>query len=59
MKWNVKKCITNMLYITSVIILIWMVASYVEIICKNTDPNPTYSEANLIVQIIKEANNND
>lgn len=54
MKWNVKKFITNMLCIISVIIFIWMVASFLEIISKNTEPNPTYSEANLIVQLIKE-----
>ena len=59
MKWNPKKFITNMLCIASAIVLIWMMASFVEIICKNTDPNPTYSEGNIIVQIIEEANKND
>lgn len=40
--------------IVSAIVLIWMMASYVEIISKNTKPNPEYSNLNIIVRVFEE-----
>jgi hypothetical protein len=59
MKWNAKRCISNIICIISATTLLWMVASYVEIICKNTQHNPTYSSTNIIVNIFEEVANND
>ena len=54
-----KKLLEKTICMISIISMIWMMASFVEIISKNTEPNPTYSEANLIVKLVEEANNND
>lgn len=32
---------------------VWGIASWVEIVCKNTEPNPHYSEYNLLVSVIE------
>lgn len=32
---------------------VWGIASWVEIACKNTKPNPHYSEYNLLVSVIE------
>lgn len=33
---------------------VWGIASWIEIACKNTEPNPTYSEYNLLVNAIEK-----
>lgn len=43
----------------SILLMVWFGASIMEIISKNTQPNPTYSEANLIVKLVGEGINND
>ncbi len=53
-----KKVLERTICTISAIILLWMVASFAEIISKNTEPNPEYSKANILVNIIEEANNN-
>lgn len=35
--------------------ILWIGASYVEILCKNLDQNPEYSDYNIIVYFTEEA----
>ena len=51
-----KKLVSNLLVVISVAMLIWIGTSYVEIICKNTSPNPEYSDNNVIVNVVEWAN---
>ena len=39
----------------SILILFWIGISWIEIISKNLDPNPTYSAINFFVLLIKGA----
>jgi len=50
------KTLKDILIILNVIFLIWLGLSYIEIISKNLSPNPTYSEYNIIVNIVDWAN---
>ena len=54
-----KKFIEKAICAISAITLIWVAASYVEIISKNLDENPEYSKGNIIVQLVEEAVKND
>ena len=54
-----KKLLEKTICMISIISMLWMMVSYVEILCKHNGPNPTYSEANIIVKLVEEANNND
>lgn len=54
-----KKLCFNIYIVITAIILVWMMASFVEIISKNTTENPTYSEGNIIIRIAEEMTNND
>jgi hypothetical protein len=36
-----------------IVATLWVGGSWVEIICKNTQPNPTYSEHNILVRVIE------
>lgn len=51
-----KKFLEKAICIIVAIVLLWTVVSYIEIISKNTEPNPTYSKTNLIVQLVEGAN---
>ena len=51
-----KKLLSNVLVTISVAMLIWIGMSYVEIICKNTTPNPKYDDNNIIVNVVEWAN---
>ena len=51
---NVKKFLSNIITSALVIVTVWAAASYTEILVKNTRPNPTYSAANIIVNIAAE-----
>ena len=44
-----KKFITNTISIALVALSIWMASSFVEVISKNLDTNPTYSKSNIFV----------
>ena len=48
----------NLWLLISIIIIIWFTGSFIEIITKNVNPNPTYSKANIIVFLINWANEN-
>lgn len=48
-KWNVKTFIRNLIIFIVVIMLIWFGLSYFEIIMKNLDNPPQYSQFNLLV----------
>ena len=57
-KWNAKKCFTNLWVLISILFLIWCAGSYIEILSKNINPNPTYSKYNIIVNFTNWANEN-
>lgn len=46
------KLISKGIAILSVVLVIWLFLSYVEIVTKNLKENPTYNENNLIIVII-------
>lgn len=50
-----KRLLSSLLYTTVILAFIWGMASYIEIICKNTSPNPKYSEYNIIVNLVTYA----
>lgn len=50
-----KKLVSNLLVVVSAAMLIWIGTSYVEIICKNTSPNPKYSDNNVIINVVEWA----
>lgn len=50
-----KKFIATITCIISAIVVIWTVASFMEIVCNNLDENPEYSEKNIIIQLVEEA----
>lgn len=51
-----KKLLSGLLVTISVAMLIWIGMSYIEIICKNTSPNPEYNDNNIIVNAVEWAN---
>lgn len=51
------KRMMNVLMMISVVLMIWSGISYIEILCKNDKPNPQYSSNNVIVNVIKWADN--
>lgn len=54
-----KKICLNIYIIISVIVMLWATLSYAEIISKNTDKNPEYSENNIIINLVKGVSQND
>lgn len=48
MRLNIKTLIENLLVLISVIMLLWLAASYLEIVFQNLDAPERYSEWNLI-----------
>lgn len=48
----ISKLISKGIAILSVVLVIWLFLSYVEIVTKNLKENPTYNENNLIIVII-------
>ena len=46
-----KKAI-NIIFIISIMFLIWLSVSYIEIVCKNIN-NPVYSNFNLIIRFLE------
>ena len=49
------KILSKIITVTSIIIMLWFAASYIEIVCKNLTPNPEYSNHNVIVNLTKRA----
>ena len=43
------KSLKNMIMMMSIVFILWFSFSYIEIICKNTNINPQYSSANIII----------
>ena len=39
--------------IVAVAFMVWVGASWVEVICKNTSENPTYAPTNFFVQLVE------
>lgn len=52
-KWNIKKFISNLIVLISVIMLAWGVLSYLEVCAKNIHPNPHYSQYNMIEMLVE------
>lgn len=48
-KWNVKKGLSN---IAVLLIIVYLMCCYCEILVKNTHENPQYSNFNLITKLI-------
>lgn len=44
-----KKLVSNLIAISMVVVMAWGILSYIEIMCKNLDENPQYSDYNIIV----------
>ena len=56
MKWSFKKFITNLWIAITIVFFAWGIINCAEIISKNTEPNPTYSETNIVVKLIEGVN---
>lgn len=48
------KILSKILVLISSILVLWGVVSYAEVASKNLDPNPQYSDLNLIVMLLDE-----
>lgn len=53
MKW-----LSKLWCLVSVLFMLWLVASWVDIIADNTMPNPVHSEYNAFVMLTEFAENN-
>lgn len=53
-----KKFINNLITAVSIIMLGWIILSFVEINVKNVNPNPTYSKFNIIVEFVSSVQKN-
>lgn len=53
LKFYPKKLLRNIFWLIVAIWWIWMTISYGEIIMKNLNPNPQYSDWNIIVNFIE------
>lgn len=47
-----KQFCSSVITIIACLILMWWAINYIEIICKNTSPNPDYSSMNFIVKCL-------
>lgn len=52
-KWSYKKFICNIFTTATAAGLIWLIISYLEIICKNLTAAPEYSNNNLLIILFK------
>lgn len=50
--WNPLILIRNLFVVACILFLIWVAASYGEIVLKNLSPGPEYSDWNLFVKIM-------
>ena len=57
-KWRPTIFFTNLWLLISIIVLIWFTGSFIEIVAKNINPNPTYSKTNIIVFLTNWADEN-
>lgn len=48
------RIISRIFSIISVLVIVWFMVSYFEIVSKNVKPNPNYSKYNFIVWIIDQ-----
>jgi len=46
MKTNITKIIENVVLVISIAVILWVFASWAEVVSKNLTPNPTYSSWN-------------
>lgn len=49
MKTNITKIIENVVLVISIAVILWVFASWAEVVSKNLTPNPTYNEWNAFV----------
>ena len=55
MKTNITKIIENVVLVISIAVILWVFASWAEVVSKNLTPNPTYSSWNAWVLITEVA----
>lgn len=53
LKFYPKKLLKNISWLIVTICLMWIITSYGEIIVKNVNPNPQYSDWNIITNFIE------
>ena len=46
-----KQLVENILVIGSIALILWVGASYMEIVCKNLTESPQYSKHNIIINV--------
>lgn len=51
-KWNYKKCFSNLITAAAAAVLVWFTLSYFEILYKQTFGGATYSEYNIITNVL-------
>jgi hypothetical protein len=52
-KWNYKKCFSDLLTAAAVVVLAWLVLSWLDVAIHNTRLDYEYSNANLLYLFIK------
>lgn len=53
MKTNITKIIETVVLVISIAFILWVFASWAEVVSQNLTPNPTYSDWNAFVFITK------
>lgn len=52
-RWNIKKFMSNLIVVISVLFVIWVLLSWVDISIHNLSENPTYLDFNFFKLIIE------
>ena len=52
-RWNIKKFMSNLIVVISVLFVIWVLLSWVDIRIHNLSENPTYLDFNFFKLIIE------
>ena len=55
---NMMKWLGRVVVALSVVFMLWLFASWVDIIADNTSPNPVHSEYNAFVMMVESAEKN-
>lgn len=50
-----KKALSNLVTIATIAVMVWVGASYIDIVRQNSQPNPQYTSWNAIVMFIDSA----
>lgn len=52
---TISKLFNNMITVITIILVVWLGLSYMEIIAKNTRANPVYNKGNAIIMLVEWA----